>query len=71
MYGLEDLLRYKMYRIYWTRRPWLGRWRKKRSRIVVVQGGLVRRFGAVVCAASLAILLALARRLRIILSSRF
>ena len=42
----------------------MGRWRKKRSRIVVVQGGLVRRFGAVVCAASLAIMRVLARRLQ-------
>ena len=37
---------------------------KKRSRMTVVQGGLVRRFGAVVCAASLAIMRALARRLQ-------
>ena len=37
---------------------------KIRSRMVVVQGGLVRRFGAVVCAASLAIMLELARRMQ-------
>ncbi len=37
---------------------------KKRSRVVVVQGGVVRRFGAVVCAASLAIMPVLARRLQ-------
>ena len=36
---------------------------KKYSRVVVVQGGFVRRFGAVVYAASLAIMPALARRL--------
>jgi len=57
-------LQYKMQRINWTRRPWSGRWRKKRSRMVVVQRGVVRRFGAVVCAASLAIMPALARRLQ-------
>ena len=50
--------------IYWARRPWLGRWRKKRSRIMVVQGGFVREFGAVVCAASLAIMHVRARRLQ-------
>ena len=37
---------------------------KKRSRMVVVQGGLVRRFGVVVYVASLAIMHALARRLQ-------
>jgi hypothetical protein len=52
-----------MHRIYWTRRLWVERKCKKRSRMVVVQGGLVRRFGAVVCVASLAIMHVLARRL--------
>ena len=37
---------------------------KKCSQRVVVQGGVVRRFGVVVCAASLAIMPALARRLQ-------
>ena len=37
---------------------------KKRSRVVVVQGGVVRGFGAVVCAASLAIMPELAKRLQ-------
>jgi hypothetical protein len=49
--------------MYWTRKLWVGRDWKKRSRMVVVQGGLVRGFDAVVCAASLAIMPALARRL--------
>ena len=34
--SLEDRLRYKMQKINWARRPRLGRWRKKRSRMVVV-----------------------------------
>ena len=55
---------YKMYRMYWARGPWVGRERKKRSWMVVVQGGAARGFGAVVCAASLAIMPALARRLQ-------
>ena len=42
----------------------MGREWKKRSRVVVVQGGFVRGFGAVVYAASLAIMLALAKRLQ-------
>ena len=42
----------------------MGRECRKRSRVVVVQGGVVRRFGAVVCVASLAIMPALARRLQ-------
>ncbi len=37
---------------------------KKRSQVVVVQGGFVRGFGAVMCAESLAIMPALARRLQ-------
>lgn len=37
---------------------------QKRSRMVAVQGGDVGRLGAVVCAASLAIMRALARRLQ-------
>ena len=41
----------------------MGRECKKRSQVVVVQGGFVRGFGAMVCVASLAIMLALARRL--------
>ena len=41
----------------------MGRECKKRSRVVVVQGGLVRRFGAIVYVTSLAIMPALARRL--------
>ncbi len=64
MYSLEDHLLYKMHRMYWARGPWVGRERKKRSRIGVVQGGFLRRFGAVACAASLAIMPALARRLQ-------
>jgi len=42
----------------------MGREYKKRRRMVVVQGEVVRRFGAVVCAASLAIMPELARRLQ-------
>ncbi len=42
----------------------MGREYKKRSRVVVVQGGVVRRFGAVVCAASLVIMPVLARRVQ-------
>ena len=42
----------------------MGRECKKCSRVIVVQGGFVQRFGAVVCAASLAIMPALARRLQ-------
>ena len=42
----------------------MGRECKKCSRVVVVQGGFVRRFGVVVSAASLAIMPALARRLQ-------
>ncbi len=41
----------------------MGKEFKKRSRIVVVQGEVVRGFGAIVCAVSLAIMPALARRL--------
>ena len=55
---------YRMHRMYWARGPWVERERKKRSQRGVVQGGVVRRFGAVVCAASLAIMPALARRLQ-------
>ena len=54
---------YRMYRGYWARELWVERECKKRSQVVVVQGGVVRRFGAVVYAASLAIMPALARRL--------
>ena len=57
-------MQYKMQRINWPRRPGLGRWRKKSSRMVMVQGGVVRGFGAVVCAASLAIMRVRARRLQ-------
>jgi hypothetical protein len=42
----------------------VGRECKKHSQIVVVQGGVVLGFGAVVCAASLAIMPALVRRLQ-------
>jgi hypothetical protein len=52
-----------MHRMYWARGLEVGRERKKRIQMGVVQGGVVRRFGAVVCAASLAIMPALARRL--------
>ena len=55
---------YRMRRRYWAQGLWLGRECKKRSWVAVVQGGVVRRFGAVVCAASLAIMPALARRLQ-------
>ena len=55
---------YRMYRGYWARELWVERECKKRSQVVVVQGGVVRRFGAVVYAASLAIMPALARRLQ-------
>ena len=41
----------------------MGREFKKRSWTVVVQGEVVRGFGAVVCAESLAIMPALAKRL--------
>ena len=54
---------YRMHRMYWATGPWVERERKKRSRMVVVQGGFAQGFGAVVCAASLAIMPALARRL--------
>ena len=54
---------YRMHRIYLVRGLWVGRECRNRRRVVVVQGGFVRRFGAVVCAASLAIMHALARRL--------
>ena len=54
---------YRMHRRHWVRRLWVGRECKKRSGRVVGQGGFVRGFGAVVCAASLAIMPALARRL--------
>jgi len=53
-----------MHRMYYARGPWVERERKKRSWIVVVQGGVVQGFGAVVCAASLAIMPALVRRLQ-------
>ena len=56
-------MQYKMQRVNWASRPRLGRWRKKRSRMVVVQGGVVQGFSAVVCAASLAIMRVRARRL--------
>ena len=42
----------------------MGREYRKCSWRVVVQGGVVRRFGAVVCVASLAIMPALAERLQ-------
>ena len=42
----------------------MGRECKKCSRVVVVQGGFVRRFGAVAYVASLAIMPALVRRLQ-------
>jgi hypothetical protein len=42
----------------------VGRESKKCSWMVVVQGGSVQGFGAVVCAASLAIMPVLARRLQ-------
>ena len=42
----------------------MGRERKKRRQIVVLQGGAVRGFGAVVHAASLAITPVLVRRLQ-------
>ena len=55
---------YRMHKMYWARELWVGREHKRRSQVVVVQGGVVRRFGAVVCAASLAIMPVLARRLQ-------
>jgi len=39
-------------------------WPRKHDKVVVVQGGLVRRFGVVECAASLAIMHARVRRLQ-------
>ena len=42
----------------------MGRECRKCGRVVVVQGGFVRGFGAVGCAASLAIMPALAKRLQ-------
>src|SRR5436190_9094137 len=62
--GLEGHLLYKRHRIYWIRRLWVSSWLRKHDKMVVVQGGLVRRFGAVACAASLAIMYARARRLQ-------
>ena len=62
--GLEGHLLYKRHRIYWIRRLWMSRWPRKHDKVVVVRGGLVRRFGVVACAASLAITYALAKRLR-------
>ncbi len=37
MCSLEGHLLYRMHRIYWARRLWVGRERKKRSRMVVVR----------------------------------
>jgi len=39
-------------------------WPRKHDKVMVVQGVLVRRFGVVACAASLAIMYARARRLQ-------
>ena len=61
---MEGYLLYKRYRIYWIRRLWVSSWSRKYNKMVVVQGGLVRRFGAVACAASLAIMYVRARRLQ-------
>ncbi len=55
---------YKMHRRHWVRGLQMGRECKGCSWEAVVQVGVVRRFGAVVCAASLAIMLALAKRLQ-------
>ena len=55
---------YRMHKMYWARGQSVGRECKKHSQVVVVQGGVVRRFGAVVYAASLAIMPALARRVQ-------
>jgi len=63
VYGLEGLLLYKRHRIYWIRRLWVSSWSRKDDKMVVVQGALARRFGAVACAASLAIMHARVRRL--------
>jgi len=62
--GLEGYLLYKRHRIYWIRRLWVSSWSRKYDKMVVVQGGLVRRFGAVECAASLAIMHVRAKRLQ-------
>jgi len=62
--GLEGYLLYKRHRIYWIRRLWVSSWSRKYDKMVVVQGGFVRRFGAVECAVSLAIMHARARRLQ-------
>jgi len=64
VYGLEDHLLYKRHRIYWIRRLWVSSWLRKDVEMVVVQGGLVRRFSVVVYAASLAIMHARARKLQ-------
>jgi len=64
VYSLEGHLLYRMHKMYWARGRRVGRECKKYSQVVVVQGGFVRRFGAIVCAASLAIMPALARRLQ-------
>ena len=64
VYGLEDHLLYKRYRIYWIRRLWVSSWLRKDVEMVVVQGGFVRRFGAVEYAANLAIMHARAKRLQ-------
>jgi hypothetical protein len=64
VYSLEGHLLYRMHRRYWARGLWLGRECKNCSQVVVAQGGVVQGFSAVVCAASLAIMPALARRLQ-------
>jgi len=64
VYGLEGYLLYKMYGIYWMVRLWVSSWLRKNVKIVVVQGGLVRRFSVVAYAASLVIMYVYVRRLQ-------